>query len=166
MPIGVHLPRVSQKCARCGKTFSRIGSDADRIYCSRECWRQPRKPSAKIRCLRCGKEKLQTTHKKMQVYCSVRCARLYENEKRRKTNREKGVWPNPREAKDSLLKEFRGCQKCGWCEVPGALELHHKDRNRRHNHRSNLQLLCPNCHTVEHFISRTGQFKNNLGRRR
>lgn len=28
--------------------------------------------------------------------------------------------------------------------------VHHRDRNRRNDHRSNLELLCPKCHLDEH----------------
>ena len=53
------------------------------------------------------------------------------------------------------LIETRGelCERCGWGErhiltgrVP--IEVHHKDGNFKNNHPDNLQLLCPNCHSL------------------
>lgn len=53
------------------------------------------------------------------------------------------------------LIENRGeqCERCGWCEhhpitnnVP--VELHHIDGNFENNRPENLQLLCPNCHSL------------------
>lgn len=43
------------------------------------------------------------------------------------------------------------CEKCGLTEWQGEkipLEVHHIDGNRRNNSLSNLQLLCPNCHSL------------------
>ena len=52
------------------------------------------------------------------------------------------------------------CQKCGWGEkneytgvVP--LQIHHIDGDCKNNKEENLQLLCPNCHSLtENFGSR------------
>jgi len=38
--------------------------------------------------------------------------------------------------------------------------VHHKDRNRENNEIENLELLCPNCHSEDHFINGDGQFGN------
>lgn len=45
------------------------------------------------------------------------------------------------------------CEKCGWCErneysgkIP--IELEHKDGDFRNNDINNLELLCPNCHSL------------------
>lgn len=45
------------------------------------------------------------------------------------------------------------CQRCGWYEkVPGAeftpCELHHKDGDSNNHNRENLELICPNCHSL------------------
>lgn len=45
------------------------------------------------------------------------------------------------------------CQRCGWHEkVSGAeftpCELHHKDGNSHNHLRENLELICPNCHSL------------------
>src|SRR5438552_3794511 len=41
----------------------------------------------------------------------------------------------------------------GPCEICGAPEvhIHHRDRDRTNNDRSNLQLLCARCHRIEHL---------------
>ncbi len=42
------------------------------------------------------------------------------------------------------------CEKCGisnWNNNPISLELHHIDDNHHNNDFSNLQILCPNCHS-------------------
>lgn len=43
------------------------------------------------------------------------------------------------------------CNRCGYDNVL-ALEVHHKDRNRHNNAAVNLEILCANCHTLEHKL--------------
>lgn len=48
------------------------------------------------------------------------------------------------------LKENR-CELCGitkWMEQPISLHLHHINGNNRDNRLENLQILCPNCHSL------------------
>lgn len=51
------------------------------------------------------------------------------------------------------LKEIRDwkCECCGnseWFGQPLPLEIHHIDGNRQNNNLNNLQILCPNCHSL------------------
>lgn len=44
------------------------------------------------------------------------------------------------------------CEICGvtyWQGVHLPLELHHKDGNHYNNNFENLQILCPNCHSIQ-----------------
>lgn len=60
------------------------------------------------------------------------------------------------------------CECCGretWNGVPIPLELHHKDGDGLNNDRTNLQILCPNCHALTsnyrgRNLSRTNQIKD------
>lgn len=55
---------------------------------------------------------------------------------------------------DRLLKEGlkeRKCECCGnteWMGHPIVLELHHIDGDHNNNKLENLQMLCPNCHSI------------------
>ena len=53
----------------------------------------------------------------------------------------------------------RKCEQCGyeqWLGQPINLEIHHKDGDRSNNELSNLELLCPNCHSyTETFCYKT-----------
>ena len=49
------------------------------------------------------------------------------------------------------LKEKK-CEICGisvWQGIELPLELHHKNGNHNDNTFSNLQILCPNCHSIQ-----------------
>ena len=41
------------------------------------------------------------------------------------------------------------CERCG---IAKPLVVHHRDRNHGNNDQSNLEILCPNCHYLEHGI--------------
>lgn len=59
------------------------------------------------------------------------------------------------------LKENK-CELCGaveWLGITLPLELHHKDGNHFNNQLDNLQILCPNCHSVQE-----GNAGANIGR--
>lgn len=43
------------------------------------------------------------------------------------------------------------CQKCMYSEHPEILVVHHADRDRTNNDLGNLEILCPNCHALEHY---------------
>ena len=59
-----------------------------------------------------------------------------------------------------LKKHNYKCEKCGWGEINiftnrVPLQIHHIDGNSENNVESNLQVLCPNCHSLtENFGSR------------
>ena len=65
-----------------------------------------------------------------------------------------GKYENTFRLKTRLIKEGlkdRHCENCRrrkWLGEEIPLELHHKDGNRKNNQRSNLELLCPNCHAL------------------
>jgi len=44
-------------------------------------------------------------------------------------------------------------QKCGRCGIEDirVLLVHHKDRNRKNNEIENFEILCRNCHILEHW---------------
>ena len=50
-----------------------------------------------------------------------------------------------------LYEQNKKCNKCGldeWLNTPLILELEHKDGNHFNNNRNNLEMLCPNCHSL------------------
>ena|SRR5690606_1649736 len=55
-------------------------------------------------------------------------------------------------ARVHLIRERGGCcEMCGlseWLDQPMKFEIHHIDGDRTNNNSENLQVLCPNCHSL------------------
>ncbi|KKN73537.1 hypothetical protein LCGC14_0399830 [marine sediment metagenome] len=66
-----------------------------------------------------------------------------------------------------LFEQAEGkCVKCGWAEINPVtqkkpLGVNHKDGNSRNHRLSNLELLCPNCHSLTPTF---GSLNNGRGR--
>lgn len=160
MPIGVHLEPKQVTCRQCSTNFRCIGSRTKAQFCCNKCYADFRRslPLNPIVCVGCKKTFVPL--KKGIRYCSKQCAGFL----RRRNLEKMQIYPNAKYAKRVLAGEQQSCSVCGWNDEPGILELHHKDRNSKNNHISNLQIMCPNCHSLEHYRAKDGQFSNNLGR--
>lgn len=53
----------------------------------------------------------------------------------------------------ALKDQPHKCNRCGYNEHPEILQVHHADRDRTNNSIQNLEVLCPNCHRVEHMLN-------------
>ena len=109
-------------------------------------------------CLYCGKEL--TVEQRHNIYCSQRCsinARTDEKIKEWKEGKFNGL-KGDNQISDIirnylLRKTDNKCELCGWSEINPVsgkvpLEIHHIDGNFLNNSESNLQVLCPNCHSL------------------
>lgn len=109
-------------------------------------------------CLYCGKEL--TVEQRHNIYCSQRCsinARTDEKIKEWKEGKFNGL-KGDNQISDIirnylLRKTDNKCELCGWGEINPVsgkvpLEIHHIDGNFLNNSESNLQVLCPNCHSL------------------
>lgn len=157
-------------CLECGEKIpfeKRFGK-----FCSKSCStsytnKQREKKKSKNVCLNCGKI---TENKK---FCSNECQLEYEYKeyikdwKDGKVSGMSGEYGTSHRIKRYFLEKYNNsCQCCGWNKenpfthkVP--LELHHIDGNYKNNSEDNLQLLCPNCHS----LTETYKAANKSGRK-
>lgn len=112
------------------------------------------------KCLNCGKEFEHRCNGSYNKFCCVLCQHEYEyNEyiKRWKNGEENGIsgkYGISSHIRKYLFEKYNGkCQICGWNEenpishkIP--LQIHHIDGNCLNNREDNLQLLCPNHHSL------------------
>jgi predicted HNH restriction endonuclease len=62
------------------------------------------------------------------------------------------------------------CSECGWDKIntknnKSPLEVHHKDGDYKNNKIENLQVLCPNCHSLTDSHKNLNKGNGREGRR-
>lgn len=141
------------ECLICKKKIYKrpqeILNNKNRVFCSMSCYGiscRKEKP-----CIICGKAILSGENKKT---CSRSCSNKNRTGIRYKINSPRDKAKDIRTLKIKLLKnKGKICERCGY-DIYEILEIHHKDKNRKNNELSNLELLCPNCHTKEHYLKK------------
>ena len=159
---------LTKNCEICGKIFLTVPTSSKQYSCSRKCAFERRtKKRIKYNCLICGVDIYALKRKSGgRKYCSTNCkieglAKL--KKERFESIRIFGQWKDSKIQKRWFLENVGKCQNCCYNKIKEILEVHHIDRNRKNNKIDNLILICPNCHSEEHFFKKDGQFKNNLG---
>lgn len=51
----------------------------------------------------------------------------------------------------AFFEKKKECERCGYNQNTAAIIVHHIDRNRDNNVIENLEVLCANCHYIEHY---------------
>ena len=111
-------------------------------------------------CLHCGKK----LERKSKKFCSQSCQNEYNYESKIrdwKNGDFDGLKGNSQLSKYirtyMLRKTNNSCELCGWNKINPftktcPLEIHHIDGNYKNNQEENLQVLCPNCHSLtDHY---------------
>lgn len=149
-----------------------------RKFCSKECQSQYQKEYMQgnqlrkkynCTCLNCGKELLGE-----RKYCDKKCQndhKYKEYIKKWKKGLEtgkSGEYQISGYVKRYIKEKYNNqCCKCGWNEINPytgkiPLEIHHKDGDYKNNSEDNLELLCPNCHSLTSTYKNAG---NHDGRK-
>ena len=147
------LPYTFERiCLQCNTPF--MARRKFTKYCSSKCAQRfsQAKMTVRLDCAYCGKPFMRNagdaakTKYKKRIYCDREC--MWADKIRQAPRSKK--W-------GAVSKWFRRfnrmkcCSRCGYDEETGILIIHHKDRNRDNNELDNLEVLCPNCHSLEHL---------------
>lgn len=128
-------------------------------FCSKSCAAKINNslyPKRSARKALCGNCQCRFEARQHQKYCSTECFNQHRYKKEIHewlTNPQSRKTINESIRRHIFEKNDSKCQECGWSKVNPTsdsipLEIHHVDGNRRNNQPDNLQLLCPNCHSL------------------
>lgn len=163
---------IEKECLACNKKFNAPLREVNRgngRYCSIDCGRKSRSLFKK--------------EKKHNCHCSYCLKTFYRNNSKQKVSKS-GLYFCNRICKEKAqrldgIKEIHPehygkgifdyrkfaleqkphiCERCGYNKITQILEVHHKDRNRNNNNILNLEILCPNCHDEEHYLTNSGKW--------
>jgi YHS domain-containing protein len=158
------------KCKNCHNKFYTTKNNVQKVlskkhgikldFCSTKCSGLFKRKKIKINCSQCHKkiEVLPSQLKKSKHgknFCNKSCAAIFNNEHRILNRPNKSCY-----RKQALKKLTNECLMCGYKKHIPVLQIHHKDKDRTNNKISNLEVLCPTCHTEKHFLEKTGTYHN------
>jgi len=133
-------------CCNCLKDFlkpERFIKEDNNDFCSKECSYEFSKNRLIVPCNFCGikfEKKLSNITK--TNYCSRIC----------KDNSQIKEEPTIYTYRKKAINKYGAiCNRCNFSNII-ALEVHHKDRDRNNNDIDNLEVLCSNCHKIEHGV--------------
>lgn len=146
-------------CDNCSTAFNKKQSNINasktsKHYCSKPCSNRGQTRKEDKECFTCGKitSKSQADIKKNktgQFFCCKQCQADTQNKSGDLSNNWKGgFWTY----KKNAIKTYGSvCNRCKYDKVPDILQVHHIDHNHSNNELTNLEVLCPNCHAIEHW---------------
>jgi endogenous inhibitor of DNA gyrase (YacG/DUF329 family) len=146
--------RPNVKCAVCGKSVYRrpieLVRSHGKAYCSSACYGISNR--VENPCLICGTPILASKHKRT---CSRACANMSRTGTTYKRGAPKDKVKDQRSVKLRLIAaRGKQCERCAYSRLE-ILHVHHRDRNRSNNDLKNLELICPNCHALEHYLEKS-----------
>lgn len=149
------------ECDYCGVEFwkyTKFLKNGTKDYCSKDCFHKSTRKRVLLDCSWCSK-KYEVTPSKLKNskhgyhFCSREC-----KDKAQRVGGITEIQPSHygdgrQNYRNVAIRELglNECNRCGYKKEPKILQVHHKDRDRTNNDLSNLEILCPNCHVLEHM---------------
>lgn len=144
---GLVFTKYTVFCVICGKPFETVPTSSKQFCCSVECGNKRKTKNRNKICKMC--QVLFVAKKPSGIeFCSKKCAANYRYQNHKYKIRPSAVVPR---------EMMKSCNRCGFDKYPAILERHHKDRDRQNNNLLNLEILCPNCHDIDHFLHGDGR---------
>jgi len=153
------MPRtLERQCQFCHKSFQAPVKELNRgnaKFCSMVCRSSARKITFRAPNLNCAYCKVPFYRRNRKVHSKsglVFCCRAHKDIAAR-IDGIKAIHPSSygvtKDYRDIAFRNLPNvCNRCGFDKV---LVVHHKDRDRSNNTLGNLEILCPNCHALEHL---------------
>jgi len=150
---------IESNCKICGNIFYKRPSSKQK-FCSLLCSNSRFKNSVELFCDFCNKEFSRPTSKLKNsksglVFCSRSCKQEAQvmGDSRFDSIRPDHYGTGESTYRTRALKEYgERCNRCAYSSYVEILQVHHKDKNRTNGSIENLEVLCPNCHAVEHYV--------------
>jgi len=170
------MKTTTKNCLNCEQEFQARLSEIRRgngKFCSTSCsskyaakQRPPKEPNCE--CALCGKKfykkPYSLTKSKSGLFF---CCRAHKDAAQRIGGIEEimpphygaGVYGDSKAYRKIAFAHYsHKCCHCGYNEHPEILQVHHKDRDHKNNDISNLEVLCPTCHTWQHYLTQSGLY--------
>lgn len=169
--------KINRECNNCGKTYlaeQRYLNRGHGLFCSRTCantfnnksrWAAINLPN--VTCAHCGIEFYKNLTKQKGSKSGLYfCSRAHKDAAQR-LGGIKEIMPPHYGVSNALVPEYRRkafahypneCAHCGWNAYPDVLEVNHKNVDRSDNSIDNLEILCPTCHQIFHYSTKTGRY--------
>jgi phage terminase large subunit GpA-like protein len=144
------------KCSVCNSLYIKQKRQLNEYNtCSIQCTNVANGRTIVHNCDHCGelvfkaKSKAEAS-KSGKLFCSRECKEAAQKYMVEIQPEHYGTTSGIRSYREKAFKHYEPvCNKCGYTNII-ALEVHHKDKNRDNNSIDNLEILCANCHTIEH----------------
>lgn len=138
-------------CTECKKPIYRRPAEIKQkvlgAFCSQACYGKAQRKEHP--CKICGCLILASANKKT---CSRICANKNRAGMKYLGRSKKDKVKSYRQLRERLFRiRPKKCERCGF-SIYKILQIHHRDRDRNNNELNNLELLCPNCHAMEHYL--------------
>jgi len=163
----LHMSLRKINCLQCEKECfveTREINRGNGKFCSRNCSSQHRvanmtTPTPNVKCSYCSIEFYINNSKKENSRSGLYfCCREHKDLAQR-IGGIKAIQPdhygeinsNYRTIAFRVYNKPQKCERCEYSVNEAAIIIHHKDRNRSNNDIDNLEVLCCNCHAIEHW---------------
>ena len=156
------------KCRQCGEEFFVPKHRLEKArFCSKKCSSTAKSQAASItaECAQCGKTLIRKQSRMLNsksglLFCDRTCKEAAQRIGGVVAIQPSHYGTTKTDYRETALRgKLAKCEVCGYSEVPEVLVVHHIDVDRTNNEELNLQVLCPTCHAVIHFRTRTGYWR-------